>query len=354
MGKLNARQFIFIILGTTIVSFKTYPNIVIKYGKNDSWIAAIIASIFILLLFTFMLRISLKTNKFNLYEIYTNSCGEIIGNILYVFLILTFFLTLVESSSVESNSMHQNMLLETPAWFLLIFFVVATAYSVNKGLRPLVIITIIGIFFVMLAGTNLSILTASYKKNKYLYPILANGFNKDLFLATVKSLGFYASIGLTLPYLNEIKNKKDLVTTSLVGLIIVIQMEVYSTIGVITTFGYERALTIYYPKLLQTQMVSHFDFLESGELFVMLQIIGGWFLKYCLSFYGLLKLLESFGNKSNLKAIIIISLLVFIVSFFTSKNGFMLLTFLTYYNYISLINLLIIPALVFTIHGIKK
>jgi len=354
MGKLNAKQFIFLILGTSIVSFKTYPNIVIKYGKNDAWIATIIASIFAIIFFIYILRISIKTNKFNLYEIYTGSCGEVLGNILYGLLTLTFFLTLVESSSVESNSMHQNMLLETPPWYILIFFIITAAYSVNKGLRPLVIITIIGIFFVMLAGTNLGILTAGYKKNKYLYPILANGFNKDLLIASIKSLGFYAALGLTLPYLNEIKHKKNLIQASLVGLIITVQMEIYSIIGIITTFGYKRALTIYYPKLLQTQMVSHFDFLESGELFVMLQIIGGWFLKYCLTFYGLLKLLESYGKKSNLKAIIIISILVFIFSYFTSKNGFLLLSALTYYNYISLVNLLIIPLIVFTIHGMKK
>lgn len=353
MNNLNAKQFIFIILGTSIVSFKTYPNLVIKYGRNDAWIATLIASLLAILLYVYILKICESTTTYDLHKIYTSSLGETLGNLLYSLFIFTLFLTLIESSSVEANSMHQNMLLETPSWYILLFFVISASYSVSKGLRPLIITSIVGISFVMLAGINLGILTASYKESKYLYPILKNGFNKDLLLATIKALGFYAGLGITFPYLNEVSNKRNLAKLSLVGLIITVQMEIYSIIGIITTFGYKRALTIFYPKLLQTQLVSHFDFLESGEFFVMLQIIGGWYIKYCLCFYALLKLIEVFGSKSKNKAIILISIAVFFISYFISRNGFLLLNALTYYNYISLINFLVIPFIVFTMYLIK-
>lgn len=354
MGKFNSKQFLFIILGTCIVSFKTYPNIVINYGKRDAWIATLIASILVFIFYIYILKICLKTNSYNVHKIYTYALGDTLGNIFYVFFIFTMFLTLIESSAIEANSMHQNMLLETPPWYILLFFVISAGYAVSKGLRPLILITIVGIVFVMLAGINLGVLTAKYKENKYLYPILQYGFNKDMIIATIKSLGMYSAVGITFPYLNEVFDKKNIIRGSIVGLLIVLQMEIYSIIGVITTFGYKRAVTIYYPKLLQTQLVKHFDFLESGELFVMLQIVGGWFIKYCITFYALLKLLEAFNIKSKKSSIGIISVSVFVISYFAEKNSFKFLNFLIYYNYISLINFIIIPGIIFTVYYIKK
>lgn len=354
MSNFNAKQFLFIILGTSVVSFKTYPNIVISYGKRDAWIATLIASILIFIFYIFILKVCLKTDSYDVHKIYTSALGNTLGNIFYVLFIFTMFLTLVESSAIEANSMHQNMLLETPPWYILLFFVISAGYAVSKGIRPLIIITMVGIVFVMLAGINLGVLTAKYKENKYLYPILQYGFNKDMIIATIKSLGMYSAVGITFPYLNEVFDKKNIIRGSIVGLLIVLQMQIYSIIGIITTFGYERAITIYYPKLLQTQLVKYFDFLESGELFVMLQIVGGWFIKYCISFYALLKLLEVFNIKSKKSVIAIISVFVFVFSYFSEKSSFKFLNFLVYYNYISLINFIIIPGIIFTVYYIRK
>lgn len=353
MDKLSSRHFIFIILGTSIVSYKTYPNILIRYGRRDSWISVLIASILIILYISYILKVFTKTKCYNLYEIYTSALGKTFGDILFILFAFTLFLTLVESASMEANSMHQNMILETPPWYILLFFIITTAYCVKKGLRPLMITTLIGITFVMLAGTNLGILTQKYKDNKYLYPILQHGFDKNMILATINALGLYGGIAITLPYVSDVADKHRLIKNALVGILIVVQMEIYSTIGIITTFGYKRALTIFYPKLIQTQLVSHFDFLESGELFVMLQIIGGWFIKYTLTFYALLKLIEIFYNKPKNNAIWVISILVFILSFFASRNGFLLFKILIYYNYIALVNFIIMPLIVFAIYSAR-
>lgn len=353
MDKLNSRHLIFIILGTCIVSYKTYPNIIVQCGRRDSWIAVSIASIFLILYAIYTLRIFIKTKCYDLYNIYTSALGKNLGSIFYILFIFTLFLTLVESASVEANSMHQNMILETPTWFILLLFIITTAYCVKKGLRPLIITTIAGMFFVMLAGTNLGILTQKYKDNKYLYPILQWGFDKNMIIATLRSLALYGPISILFPYLNNIVDKHRIIKTSLVGILIVVQMQIYSLIGVVTTFGYKKALTIYYPKLIQTQLVSHFDFLEAGELFVMLQIVGGWFIKYILTFYAFLKLIEIFYNKKKSTAILVISILVFILSHFTSKNGFLMLKLLVIYNYIVLINFIIIPAIIFTIYSAR-
>lgn len=354
MDKLNARHFIFIILGTSIVTLKTYPNIIIDYGGRDSWIAVSIASLLILLFTVYILWICKKTNTYNILEIYSSALGQRFGTIFLFLFIFTLFLTLIESSSIEANAMHQNMLLETPPWYILLFFIVVAIYSVSKGIPSIIIITILGIMFIMFAGINLGIMTIKYKESKYLFPILENGLDLNFWIATLKSLGSYAGVVIFLPFLVNIDEKEQhkLMKNSIIGLIIVIQMEIISMTGVITTFGPKRAMSIWYPKLIQTQLVSYFGFLESGEFFVMLQMVGGWFIKYILAFYGLINLLKEF-NLISKYSVYIISVLTFLFSFLISKNSFILLKFLIYYNYISLVNFIIIPFIVYTIFLIK-
>lgn len=354
MDKLNARHFIFIILGTSIVALKTYPNIIIDYGGRDSWIAVSIASLLILLFTVYILWICKKTNTYNILEIYSSALGQRFGTIFLFLFIFTLFLTLIESSSIEANAMHQNMLLETPPWYILLFFIVVAIYSVSKGIPSIIIITILGIMFIMFAGINLGIMTIKYKESKYLFPILENGLDLNFWIATLKSLGSYAGVVIFLPFLVNIDEKEQhkLMKNSIIGLIIVIQMEIISMTGVITTFGPKRAMSIWYPKLIQTQLVSYFGFLESGEFFVMLQMVGGWFIKYILAFYGLINLLKEF-NLISKYSVYIISVLTFLFSFLISKNSFILLKFLIHYNYISLVNFIIIPFIVYTIFLIK-
>lgn len=353
MQKINSKQFIFLILGTSIVSQKTYPNILIAYGKRDSWIAVTIASVIAILYYMYIIKVSLKAESYNLYDIYTTALGKSFGDIFYLLFIATMFLTMVESASITANSMHQSMILETPTWFILLFFVATSAYSVKKGLRALIITVIISITLIMIAGTNLGILSMPYRDNKYLYPILQYGFNKDMFITILLALGLYGGLAVTLPYINNVSDKRRLFKCSLIALLIVTQMEIYSIIGVVTTFGYKRALNIYYPKLLQTQLVTLFDFLEGESLLVILQILGGWYLKYITVFYGLLKLLEIFNKKPKKYAIWVITILVFILSYFVSKDSFLLKELLYYYTYIALINFIIIPFIVFGVFSMK-
>ena len=87
-------------------------------------------------------------------------------------------------------------------------------------------------------------------------------------------------------------------------------MEVFANIGVLTTFGVSRVLRINYPKLIQTQLVSYFSFIEGGEFFVMLQMVGGWFIKYVLALNAILILLKKLSFISKYW-IYIITLFVF-------------------------------------------
>jgi len=204
----------------------------------------------------------------------------------------------------------------------------------------------------MWAGVNLAILTAKYKKLSYLLPIMENGITHSFILSVIKALGCYGSIAICIPFFSRLVNKSKILKHSIIALLIVIQMEIFANIGILTTFDVTRVLHITYPKLIQTQLVSYFDFLEIGEFFVMLQMVGGWFIKYVLALNAILILLKklSFLNKYSLY---IITLFVFIISYFISAKVLLLYSFLNIYVYFSVVCFILIPTIIFTIFYFK-
>ena len=348
MDKLNTKHLIFIIWGTSIVAMKTYPNIFIKNGGRDSWIAVSIASIFLLLYFIYLLFVCKKSKCYNMDEIYHKALGKTMGDIFLILFTISLIISLIESSSVEANALHVNMLADTPPWFFLLFILIPAIYITKKGTRAIIIVTIVGICLIMVAGINLGILTIKYKKLNYLLPIMADGVTLNFILCIIKALGCYSGIGICIPFLSRVYNKSKITKYSVIAILIVIQMEIVANVGVLTTFGISRVLSINYPKLIQTQLVSYFSFLEGGEFFVMLQMVGGWFIKYVLALNATMILLKrlSLLKKYTIYAI---TLFVFIVSFFISAKVILLYKFLNLYTYFSVVSFILIPTIIFTI-----
>ncbi|MBC8059363.1 MAG: endospore germination permease [Clostridiaceae bacterium] len=352
MDKISSKHLIVIALGLCVVSLKTYPIILLQTGHADTWICLIIASILILFFTYYIFKICKNRNCFSIVDIYYCSMGKHFGKFLILLLLITYYLTLVESSCIEANSLHTNLLFSTPTWFFVLFLTVPALYSVRKGKISVIIITTIGITLIIFAGINLGILTSSYKHYKNLFPVLVNGLSKDVIYTTIKSLGLYSFIFVAIPFARDVDNKSKLMRDLLIGMLLVVQMEVYSMIGIIATFGWTRAAVISYPKLIQTQEVSYFGFLESGEFYVMLQIVGGWYIKYILVFYSMLQVLKHWTKLTKYMPYII-TLLVVIPSLYISKNIFLLFKILNYFSYICVTNFIIIPLIVFTIYNIK-
>lgn len=356
MDKFTSKHYAFLLLATGIVSIKTYPGIFLKNGGRESWIAVIIASLLALGFFLYILSICKKHNCYSFYTIYEKALGEKVGKIFIGLFILTLFITLVESASAEANSMHTNMLLETPVWYLLLFFIVPLLYPIRKDIVAIVIVTMIGIVLIMIAGINLSILTAKYKSFDLLLPIFSKGIHKGFFISIIQILGLYGGMSATLPYLIKIKDNKKIVWHTIVGLFVVFQMQLVAVAGVIMTFGIDFTNVMPYPKLIQTQQISYLRFLEFGELYVMLQILGGWMLKYVVSFYAILLLTKemlNFQKKQLVYTTYIVSILAYISSYFMASQLRRLFTFFNIYSYICLINFIVIPFIIFTIYAVK-
>ena len=353
MDKLNTKHLMFIIWGTSIVAMKTYPNVFIVKGGRDSWISVTIASIILLAFFLYLLFICKKTNCYDMDKIYRSALGKTMGDIFLILFVITLIVTLIESSSVEANALHLNMLSDTPSWFFLLFILIPAIYITKKGTRAITIVTILGITLIMFAGINLAILTAKYKKYSYLLPIMADGITPSFLLSIIKALGCYSSIAICIPFLSRVYNKSKITKHCIIAILIVIQMEIFANIGVLTTFGVSRTLSINYPKLIQTQLVSYLGFIEGGEFYVMLQMVGGWFIKYVLALTAILILLKKLSFNSKYW-IYIITLFVFITSYFLSAKVLLLYKFLNIYVYFSLVSFMLIPTIIFTIFYMKN
>jgi len=353
MDRLNVKHVAFLILSTTIVSMKTYPKVFTENGMRESWVAVIISSVLILLFLIFVIQTCKRKNNFHLMEIYQQALGKPLGNFFIFLFIITLFLTLIEAAAVEANSMHTNMLAETPVWFFVLLFVVPAIYTVKQDLVAIVTVTIIGLLFITIAGINLGFLTNRYKHWEFLFPIFPNGITKGFILSILQTLGLYGHVSIVLPYLNRLgSSKKNVLSSMLIGLLYVVQMQIISITGVISTFDIERINSMAYPKLLQTQLVSRFQFLEAGELYVMLQIIGGWFIKYTVTFYAMIRLLKDYGIEKKWM-IYVITVPVGIFSYLVGNKLLVLFEFLNYFTYIALANYVIIPLIVFTIFSLK-
>lgn len=349
MGTLNSKHLFFIICSLAIVTLKTFPSSFIELGGRDTWIAMCLASVCILGYTWLILRIHQRTRNYNLLDIYAKSLGKWGGGFFSCLFLLTILLTIFESAGAEASVIHTGFQLFTPVWVFIMVTAFATVYVVKKGVASVTITTIVVIFFISLSGMLLAFLTHKYKDMKYLHPIMEHGLTPGFLLATLKILGALSTITIVIPYLDSVRDKSKLIRHTTFALLFIIQMQIFSMIGVITTFGADRAVNLLFPKLTQTQIISAFGFLEAGELFVMLQVVAGWFIRYIVCFFALMELIRMSGLKIRFKEHYICALTI-LFSYLFSRDLFNMFKLLDYLLYIQLANFLIIPMILYSIY----
>lgn len=352
MDKFTAKHIGFVLLGVGIVSLKSYPSLLTRNGGRDTWMAMGIAGLLAMLYLFFMLHVFKKCDFKNLISIYKAAVGKWLGYIFLFFFILTLFMTLVESASVEANSMHTNMLLQVPPWMFLLFFIPPGLYAVKKGIGAIITITIISMVLVSISGMNLAFLTAPYKHFNYLKPFLENGISSGLILSLLQELGLFGCLAIAFPFIPYLGDKTSFIKYLMIAMLFVFQVEFIAMSGVLMTFDVSLLNTMSYPKLLQTQLISQFRFLEAGELFVMLQMVGGWFVKYVLCMFAMIHVIEKLNIKIKHLGLWI-SLVCFVASYYISKDLFLLFKYLNIYTYVCLINFVIIPFFIFLIYALR-
>lgn len=356
MDKLSFKHFFFIMCASSIVSLKTYPGIFMRDSGRDSWVAVIISALIIIICFDYIIKIWVKRKCSSLREVFELAFGKFLGKIFLIIFALTLFFTMVECASVETSVIHVNLFIESPQWYILFFILLPGLYTIKKGKNSVMVVIIACMVVSILNGINLYILTFPFKKYNRLLPVFAQGINFNFFVAIVKSLGLFSTSIISLVYLSEVKNTKKLRRCVLVSLIFITQMIIVSTNGILSTFTVERANSITYPKLIQTQLISYFGFIASGEFYVIFQVLAGWFAKYVVTFFALISILKELKIEKLFNMDILpycITGIVYALSFAATYNLISLFEILNTYCYVCLINFLLVPIVIFTVFAIR-
>lgn len=352
MNNFNWKHYIFIAIAFSVVPIKTYTSIYLKDAGNESWIPLIGASIILCLYVAYSMRIFNKNNCYSVSEIYKKALGNFLGQVMLMYLFISIFIMLIETASVITSIIHTNLLIETPMWFSLLFIVITGILVGSKGTKSVILTTMICVCVIMFFGINLSILAYKYKDYTRLLPVFQKEY-KDYLLSLVKFVGGYSYYVVAFLYLIKIENKEKINKGVIISLIFIIQLVIVSVTGQIATFQINRILKMTYPTLFQTQLIEENNLIGVGELFVILQIILGWSVRYIVTFKALLILLKEM--KMDIKyANYGISVLAYISAYFVSNNLFQFIKTLNTYNYISVANMVIIPLIIFTIFHFRN
>lgn len=352
MNKLSAKHFIFFIIGVAFISLKTYPSIFINLGGRDTWICALVASLIFILYVSYIINICKVTNTYNINHIFTSSLSKILGNVFLFLFSLGLFLASLEAATVEANAIHSTFFLQTPVWYILIFFLMPSVFLLSKNIRTLLIFILIGISSLLFNEIIFLLLTQKYINISYMLPVLSSGINKDFIITTLLILSSMCSFVIVLPFLNHLEGTKSIRKHSIIASIIVSIIVVISILEVITFFGPIRGANIFYPEFIMGQRIEFAGFLEFGELFFLYQTVVGSFIKYILCAYSIMLIYEKYIPYKKI-FILIYTSFIFVLGTILGRSNVVLYHSLKYYQIINLLLFLILPLIVFTIHYLK-
>lgn len=352
MNKISSKHFVLFMIGTSIISAKSYLSIFIDIGGRDTWLSALIASIIFILFLNYIIHIFKRSEIFDITQIFKSSLPKFLSTICILLFVITLFFNAIESASVEANIIHSTLFINTPIWYCLVFFLLPSLFIFNKKIRTVLIFILVSVFTLILNGILIIILTQSYKDINNLLPVLGNGFSSGFISSIFLILGSFSTVIISMPFLKYIDRYSKLRKHTLFASFIIIAFIVTSFVGVITAFGPLRAANIFYPEFILCQRIKISGFLEFGELFFIVQSIVGFLVKYILSSYGIIIICDKYIKKRKI-FIGIYTFIVFVLSNFLALNNYILQDSLKYLQIINLIVFLLIPSIIFTLYYFK-
>ena len=352
MNKLSSKHFMFFILGSCMIALRTYSSIFVNLGGRDTWILSLVASILLLLYMIYLLKVCINTDTYDVNIIFS-SPSKFFGGLSKFIFALGLFVVAVESASVQASSTHTNFFLSSPTWYCLLFFIVPAMYILSKKFNAILILVIVTVTLAIVGDITLFALMAKYLDFTNLLPILKDGLTQNYWFCIFLILGSLSSIAITLPYLQFLDKKENILRNSSLAIVICSILIVSSFVSIITFFGSQRGANIFYPEYVESQIVEIAHFIEFGELFYIFRNVCMLFIKYIIASFGIILLYKDI-LKNKKTFIICYSILVFITSLLLTQNQFYLFSYLKFINLILLVPFIIIPLISFSIYFLKN
>ena len=353
MNKISAKHLMLFFIGVMFISIKTYPSLFINYGGRDTWICALIGSILFILYVSYLMHVMKKHNNFNINEIIKIALSKAIQPIIICILAVSLFVSAIESASVQASVLKTQYFLDTPIWYILIFFLIPTIIILNKNIRTLCIFVIVTVSSLIINAIAFILVIEKYKHLEFIMPIMANGIDANFIKCVLLIFSSLCSIFIAVPFMKYLNNGKYLQKHSFICTSMTCVLICFSILGVIAYFGPDRAANIFYAEAIQGQRVQLAGFLEFGELFFIFQTVVGFLVKYTLASYAFMSLFKKLQD-NRFMFILIYTFFTFTFSSLIAMNNYYLSQFLGIYNIINGIIFCIVPLLIFIIFDIKN
>lgn len=344
LEKLTGRHYLFFVVCLTIISIKAYPGMIIERAGRDSWVFVLAAGLVLLLLGSVITGAFARKKIPDINHLYLKAFGKYTGELMLLLFALALFLNGCESISVLSSIIHTNMFIQTPVWFGLLFFAVPGIYILSKGFDSLLKLVLLSVFLMLISIILLIIMEIPYNHFSYALPALQSPLNYRKVLGWVAAFGSMSSLGISFPYLSRMAERSSLRKYFIISAAISFIVAAYSMLSIVATFGETRAANLFFPEFIQAQRISYGDYIESGELFSLIQNFFGFMVKYLLSLFGIYIIYKD-KIMNTFRFFLILSVTVFIFSFIITGSTYILMYRLYWLAIINIVFLLLIPLI---------
>ncbi|MCV9884206.1 GerAB/ArcD/ProY family transporter [Metabacillus halosaccharovorans] len=315
---VNAYIAFFIIHTTQIgMGILGYPRIVYLVAKQDAWISILLSGLFISLITWMIIRILNHYENCNLYEIHENIFGRFIGSIINTVIVIYFIASnysIIISYVELSLSWGYEGVYE---WVGVLALLLVTLYAVSGGFR-----VVAGVCFLSFLMT-IWMIFAMYQPFESLQitrilPILTTPppeIMEGVFKSSYTMLGFEV-LFFIFPF---IKEKDKLLFFSQLAVWFTTLLVLFTTVISILFFSSKELEKNIWP-LFSMISVVHFPFLERFEYLALSIWILVIFSNLSITLFISSKGVKHIFHVKQKHGIWIISIIIFIMSFFITKR----------------------------------
>jgi len=278
-------------------------------GRRDAWICVLIAYGF-LLVWGYILHLIMKKNqqRLRLSDWIEARAGSLISRLLISVLMAFVFVISAISFYDLIQSVQIYFLPRTPAFVVMVPFLLISAWSAYNGLKSIVYVSAVLLPIVWLLGMFVALFTFPEKDYSYLFPVLVNGYHPIL-KGTIIILGGSADLLVLLLLQHHLKKSFTLIQlfvliTILVGLIM------GPTMGTLSSFGPAVASDMRFPAFEQWRLITLGEYISHVDFLAVFQLLSGEIIRVALGLYLIGNMIKNKAQPSKRKHVFVVSTLL--------------------------------------------
>ncbi|MGI5922134.1 MAG: GerAB/ArcD/ProY family transporter [Syntrophomonadaceae bacterium] len=258
----NFQLFCILLNLTAITGFVLYPNTLAIHGGNNAWLASLLAIVpGIMLVYLYLYILKKSSRPFPL--LLEDCCGKIVGKFLGLLYSLMFFVAAAVTLDVFVNFIESNVLPNTPISVFVGGMIVASFYTVRKGLQTLARMTELAAIIV--ATFTLFILLTVLTQGADIRNLLPIGQVKIeqfaiAWFESFYSLG-YIMVILVLAFYSSAR--KDVGSTAIKAMLTYIFYITLACIVSIVVIGVYHSTYLTYPTFILTRRITIGEFIQN-------------------------------------------------------------------------------------------